>query len=275
MPKKTPGALVLGFTVSFLAVAVAGARVTPESDAEIAACLTNGKILKGGDELIGITKPVKVQIECDGIERDAVFKSVDEHRMGQTRLESGEVEFNFSDSYRYERAAYLLDRQLGLGMVPVAVLQRRKGTAGVLVDWIPDTVHENKVEKSFSGEEMASMFRQKSRMHLFDSLIYNIDRRPENILIDQSTATVYLIDHTRAFREKEELQPEFADGRVWLSRQLYDNLAALNEENFAPLTDGLITKSQLEALLARRDLILAKIDRDRQEYGDEAVFMED
>ena len=275
MQSKTLEAVACAFAVSLLVGNAAIAQMTPESDAEIESCLTNGKILKGGEELIGITRPVKVEIECDGTKREAMFKSVDLHKMGQTRLESGEVEFNFSDSYRYERAAYLLDRQLELDMVPVAVLQRRKGTQGVLVDWIPDTVHENQVEKAFSGPQIASIFRQKSRMHLFDSLIYNIDRRPENILIDESTGTVYLIDHSRAFREKEELRPEFAEDRVWLSHALYDNLVALNEENLAALTDGLISKSQLEALLARRDLIVAKIDRDRQEYGDDAVFMED
>ena len=45
--------------------------------------------------------------------------------------------------------------------------------------------------------------------------------------------------------------------------------------NLAELADGLISKAQLEALLARRDLIVAKIDRDRQEYGDDAVFLSD
>ena len=92
-------------------------------------------------------------------------------------------------------------------------------------------------------------------------------------LVDESTATIYMIDHSRAFRDTEELQEEFAAGRVWLTQEIYDNLIALDEEKLAPLSDGLIKKSQVEALLARRDLIVAKIDQDRQEYGDEAVFL--
>jgi hypothetical protein len=262
--------LVMGF---ILAVAAFGQDLA-ESDAEVEACLTDGKILKGAEDLVGITRPVKVEVECDGGKREAVFKNLDQHKRGSTRLESGEVEFNFSDSFRYERAAYLLDRELGLDMVPVAVLGKRKGSDGVLVDWIPNTVHENKVTTAFTGPQMASQFRQKSRMHLFDSLIYNIDRRPENILVEQSTGEIFLIDHSRAFREKKELRQEFAEGRVWLSRDFYDNLVALTAESLAELKDGLISKAQLEALLSRRDLIVAKIDADRQEYGDEAVFME-
>ncbi len=49
----------------------------------------------------------------------------------------------------------------------------------------------------------------------------------------------------------------------------------LSEQNLASLTDeGLIKKAQLKAMLARRDLIVAKIDKDREELGDEAVFTE-
>jgi hypothetical protein len=265
--------LVVGLIAVLLVSLTAVAQAAAESDAEIESCLTNGKILKGAEELVGITRPLKVEVECNGAKREAMFKSVDEHKPGSTRLASGEVEFNFSDSFRYERAAYLLDRQLGLDMVPVAVLARRKGSDGILVDWIPNSVHENKVTVSFDGPQMASQFRQKSRMRMFDSLIYNTDRRAENIMVDESTAKVYLIDHSRAFREKEELQDEFAQGRVWLSREIYDNLVGLDAESLAELSDGLISKRQLEALLVRRDLIVAKIDADRQEYGDEAVFV--
>lgn len=259
--------------LALLGVSALQSQSLADSDAETEACLTDGKVLKGAEELVGITRPVRVKVECDGIEREAVFKSLDERRMGRTQLESGEVEFNFSDSFRYERAAYLLDRQLGLDMVPVAVIGKRKGSDGALVAWIPDAVHENKVTATFDGPQMASQFRQKSRMRMFDSLIYNTDRRAENILVDESTAKIYLIDHSRAFREKEELREDFATGRVWLSRQMYDDLVALDAANLAELADGLISKQQLEAILSRRDLIVAKIDKDRQEYGDEAVFL--
>ncbi len=265
-------AQAVGFALLFLYSAGALSQDAAATDAEIESCLVSGKITKVREKLIGITRPVKVEVECDGAKRAAVFKFLDEHKRGATRLEGGKTEFNFSDSYLYERAAYLLDRRLGLDMVPVAVLRRYQRNDGVLIDWIPGAVHEDRVSRQLSGPEMASLFRQKSRMQLFDSLIYNVDRRPENILIDEATASLHSIDHSRAFREKAELQKEFAEGRVWLSREVYDNLAALSEESLAELADGLISKSQLKALLARRDLILAKIDRDRSEYGDESVF---
>ena len=39
------------------------------------------------------------------------------------------------------------------------------------------------------------------------------------------------------------------------------------------LLTGLVTRGQRKAVLVRRDLIIEKIDQDRQEYGDEAVFV--
>ncbi len=266
------GSKAASLVLMFLGAAAALAQGMAASDAEIESCLANGKIRRGAEELIGITRPVKVEIECNGSTREAVFKSLDEHKLGRTKLASGNWEFNFSDSYRYERAAYLLDRRLGLGMVPVAVLQRYRGTDGALIAWIPDTVHENRVSAPLRGAAMAALIRQKSRMHLFDALISNTDRRAENMLIDESSGKLYLIDHSRAFRESPKLREEFAEGRVWLTRELYDNLVALDAESLQELTDGLISTPQLEALLARRDLIVAKIDQDRQEYGDDAVF---
>lgn len=269
------GVTVLTVSLGMLLLASVGAsgQIIPDLDGEIESCLTNGKILRGTEELTGVTRPLKVEVECDGTKRDAIFKSLDEKRMGATKLAGGVTEFNFTDSFRYERAAYVLDRLLGLDMVPVAVLQRRRGTDGVLVDFIPDAVHENRVSKALSGPQIAALTRQKSRMQMFDSLIYNTDRRPENMLVDESTGKLYLIDHSRAFREQKELQDVFAEGRVWLSREMYDNLVALDEAKLASLLEDVISKAQIEAVLARRDLIVAKIDKDRQEYGDDSVFL--
>jgi hypothetical protein len=256
-----------------LLLLVAGAvPIAAATDAEIEACLTSGRIIDTGEELIGLTRPLKVEVECGESTRGAVFKHVDEHEPGMKRMASGGWEFNYSDSYLYERAAYLLDRQLGLGMVPVVVLRWYRGDPGALVAWISDVTFESRISSPFSGARLAALLRQKSRMRLFDSLIYNTDRRNENALVDEATGKLWLIDHTRAFRETPELQDEFAERRVWLTRRLYDNLLALGEESLSELADGLISDPQLEALLARRDLIIAKIDRDRTEHGDDAVF---
>jgi len=249
------------------------ASLAAESNVEMEECLAQGKILKGGEELIGLTKPLKVEVECGDREQTAVFKSLDIHKQGLYTLANGRQVFNFSDCFEYERAAYLLDQELGLNMVPVAALRTYRGQDGVLVAWIPDAVHQDRVTRTFSGPETASMTRQLSIVHMFDSLIYNTDRRPPNTLVNESTAKVYMIDHTQSFREKKELQEEFLQGRVWLPEETYARLRAIDKERLDELIGDLTTRGQRKMMLARRDLIIEKIDRDRQEHGDEKVFV--
>lgn len=264
---------MIGMLAIFLFLSLAAAPLVAETDAEIEACLENGKILKGGEELIGLTKPLKVEIQCGEKVQLAVFKSLDVHKQGLYTLANGKQVFNFSDCFEYERAAYLLDRELGLGMVPVAVLRRYRNTDGVLVAWIPDVVHEDRVKREFSGPEKASMVRQRSIVDMFDSLIYNTDRRPPNILVNESAAKVYMIDHTQSFREKKLLQEAFVEGRTWLPKETYIRLKDLDFDQLNQLLAGLTTRGQRRIMLVRRDLIIEKIDREREEFGDEAVFL--
>jgi hypothetical protein len=59
-----------------------------------------------------------------------------------------------------------------------------------------------------------------------------------------------------------------------MNQDLYDNLASLDKDRLAELLEDLITGAQIDSLLARRDLILQKIDQDRQDYGDSLVFVD-
>ncbi len=205
----------------------------------------------------------------------AVFKYVNLIRPGLYILSDGSMENNFSDRFHYERAAYLLDRELGLGMVPVAVLRDYDGRRGVVMAWVHDAVNGLRLSSGLAGEKRASLERQRSVMRMFDSLIYNVDRRPENWLFNESTGKLYLIDHSRSFRMARKLQAGFADKRVWLSREIYSRLQALEMNELMALTQGLITKGQVKSILKRRDLILEKIDQDRREFGDDSVFLFD
>lgn len=259
--------------VTTLLPSAVAAQISSFSDAEVEQCLSEGQIGKRAGKLVGVTKPEHLEIDCS-IELDsAVFKSFDEHRRGITRLGGGATEMNFSDSYKYERAAYLLDRELGLGMVPVAVIRNIKGDEGVLVAWIPNAGHEATMGRPTSSQ-MAALAPQKALMMLFDALILNVDRRQENWMIDKETWDLYLIDHSRAFRGRKELPEGFTDQLVRMNKSLYTNLEALDEDRLTELLEDLVSGAQIESLLARRDLILQKIDQDREVYGDSIVFVE-
>lgn len=263
-----------GLLTAYLLPASALPGLVPELDSEIERCLSEGEIVKKLETLVGVTKPELFQIECDGELRPVLFKSLDLHRRGITRLEGGGTELGFSDSYKYERAAYLLDRELEIRMVPAAVIRSIKGDEGAIVQWIDRALPEAELTNRPTGPQVAELARQKALMRLFDALILNVDRRPGNWLVDAETFRLYLIDHSRAFRTRTDLHEEFLSRRARLSKGLYRRLRELDEDRLTTLLGGLVDGRQIRALLSRRDRILEKIDRDRGLYGDAAVFSE-
>ena len=255
-----------------LLAAGAAAQISSLPDAEVEKCLNEGEIGKRIGKVYGVTRPVRLAIDCSVDIDSVLFKNLDDHRRGLPAKVGGFNEMNFSDSYKYERAAYLLDRQLGLNLVPVAVIREVKGTEGALVSWIPNTTHENQMKNLPTGPQLAELAQRKACMRLFDALILNVDRRQENWLVDQDTWELFLIDHSRAFRGRKILPEEFSGTRARLTQGVYKELEDLNEVELTELMGDLISRLQIRALLARRDLILEKIDKDRQEWGSAAVF---
>jgi hypothetical protein len=248
------------------------AQIGPQADAAIERCLGSGKVLRGRQALEGVTRPVRLQIACEGGNRSAVFKTLDSFRRGLTRLGDGTWEMNFIDSYRLERAAYLVDRELGLNMVPVAVIREIRGEAGALIDWIPDALHEEDIEPPLNGIEVAALAPQKAMMHLFDALIYNTDRNTGNWLIGDNRRQLFLIDHSRSFRYSQEVPEAFIGKRLWLTRGMYDGLAGLNRQRLIELLAGLIDTGQIDAMLRRRDRVLEMIDAACAELGEDVVI---
>lgn len=263
---------ILTIAIALIAAGAAHTQVSDYPDHVVEECLEQGTLGKKGDALVGATRPRKLQIDCSIEMSGAVFKDIDIHRRGLPPKAGAIQEMNFSDSYKYERAAYLLDRELELNMVPVAVVRKYKASEGILVEWIDNATHESHMDRVPTGTQVAHLAQRKTVMRLFDALILNVDRRQENWLVDRDSFDLYLIDHSRSFRDRKTLPPEFSQQLTRISRHLYDKLAALDEERITGILDELISRQQIRAMMARRDLILEKIDQDLRTYGPEVVF---
>lgn len=114
--------LVVGLRLGALSPIVAASSPVEPTDAQLEEILKKGKITRKEQIGTGVTKPPRLWIELDGVTVSPSYKSVNRESRGLTRFASGRSELNFTDSFHYERAAYRLDRAIGLGMVPVTVV---------------------------------------------------------------------------------------------------------------------------------------------------------
>lgn len=267
---------ILGFAAGLCLPSWAASTDRDLTDAELEVILSKGKIIKKEDIGTGVTNPMRLWVQRDGIAVSASYKNVDFEHRGVTRFASGNAELNFTDSYKYERAAYLLDRELGLGMVPVTVIRQVYRDPGAVSLWIGNSITETqRIEQGLKPADMARLIYQQADMRIFDALIYNTDRHAGNQLYTIADWQLHLIDHSRAFRTLEELPGSFAARPMNIERSLLATLAALNEPQLKKLLKRELGPKQIKSILARRDLILEKLEKDRLEYGDAFAFREE
>jgi len=243
------------------------------TDAELEVILSKGKIIKRENIGAGVTNPVRLWLQRDGNTVSASFKDVDFERRGMTRFASGNSELNFTDSYKYERAAYLLDRELGWRMVPVTVIRKIYSGPGAVSLWIGNSITgAERIRQGLRPPDLSKLIHQQADMRIFDALIYNTDRHAENQLYTLADWQLHLIDHSRAFRTRPELPESFATRPMTIERSLLTTLEALNESQLKKLLKRELGPTQIKSILARRDLVLEKLEKDRLEYGDAFAF---
>lgn len=263
--------------VSWVALLVSAdaAAETLSDRATVEDTLLTGKIVKSVNLDSGVTRSRRIWLEKDDLMISAVFKTVDIHTRGYTRFASGNSELGFSDSYRYELAAYLIDQEIGLDMVPVTVIRKIHGKRGSLTHWLVNAITEQqRIEQGLRPENMQDLLHQWADMRTFDALIYNTDRNAGNQLYTLEDWRLRLIDHSRAFRKPVELTEEFRARPMTVSRALLDRLRSLEGDRLAALLKRILGPDQINGILGRRDLLLEKVESDRIEYGDAFVFRE-
>jgi hypothetical protein len=166
---------------------------------------------------------------------------------------------NFKDQYRYNIAAYRIARLLGLTNVPVSV-ERKVGDTPAAVTWWVDGVLMDEEERLKREKDHTAPRWPRVRtlgylqvMRVFDELIANADRNAGNQLWTND-GTLWMIDHTRAFRLQRALKKpqnlERCDRAVW------KGLQELTLESVTAAVEETLTKDEIRALIARRNLLV-------------------
>ena len=242
-------ALLLGF--SAWAQSSAPARLL--TDAEREEFLLNAKVVgcKGINK--GITNSLRCSLEHNGLTHDAHLQTIDEYKPKFEGNQGSEI--NFRDSYKYNLAAYRIDRMLGLNMIPTTVFRKHRGSSASFTWWVEDVQMDEaeRMNKKLDPPVKVTWNNQMHIVRVFDQLIYNVDRNLGNLLIDKDWH-IWMIDHTRAFRlyydVKEPKNLQMCD------RSMLSRLKLLNEKDMKLEVGKWLTGPEIQGVLKRRDKIV-------------------
>jgi hypothetical protein len=185
----------------------------------------------------------------------------------------GSEEKDFKDTWKFNVAAYRLARMLGLAdMVPPSVQRLVDGKNASVTWWLDDIVMDEKerLEKGIKPPDVAVWNRQMDAIRVFDQLIHNMDRSQENLVIGRDWKA-YMIDHTRAFRKSHTLRNPAAIVRC--SPELRRALEGLTRAALSRELTPYLTGEEIDAVLARRDLIVERLARGSETAAGESVSL--
>jgi hypothetical protein len=219
-----------------------------------------------------VTDPWVLTLEKDGVKTDAVWKDV-----------AGRVK-GFMEGWKWEIAAYRLDKYLGLNMVPPTVEKRFRENRGSCQLWVTSMMS---LKKKFEDEIKTPSYRVFNwnrafyKQRAFDNLIANEDRHQNQYLITEDWRMI-LIDHSRSFRTSKKFtkkliyDEKYKEGPTFIMKQLpralYEKIKSLNAEVIKGAVGEYLTDKEIEAVLVRKDLIVEWIEARIKKLGEDQVL---
>ena len=248
--------------------ALSSATLTP---AEMEIFLLKAKIVDVRDAGAGVTGSQRVKLTDGRITHDAHVQTVD---IAKPLFSAGEhSEVNFKDSYRFNIAGYRLARLLGIATVPMSVERSVNGKTAAVTWWVDDVQMNEKerLAKKSAGPNPLRTSNQLQLMHIWDELIQNRDRNAGNILWT-SDWTLWLIDHTRAFRLGKDLMKP--DNLTRIDRSLLGRLKGLTDTSMTDAVGDSLLKREREAILERRNRIVKVFEERAARLGENVVLFD-
>ncbi len=231
--------------------------------------MLSGKIVSATDIGHGVTHPVKVRLDLAGVTHDAAIQMIDKElpdffATDGTRAIS-------RDCWRFNVAAYKLDRLLGLKMVTVEVQRAYEGKPAAFSWWVDHVMFEEaeRVKKDIAPPDPEGFDRQKCLCRVFDELIINIDRNLGNLLVTKSW-NLAMIDHSRSFNTYRGIRNK--ENLTRCSRSLLESMTALTAASVDKAESPYLTAPERAAVLVRRDRIVEFFQNKIKEKGEEKVL---
>jgi hypothetical protein len=262
--------LLVGLAPTLLAQGAPAPEITPALSPEaMEAFLLKARVSSMRDAGSGVTNSRRATLTDGQLTHDVHIQTVD---IAQHVFESGRnTELNFKDTYRYNIAGYRLAKAIGLTTVPMSVERTIEGKIAAVTWWVDDVKMDEKerMKTKDLGPDPVRTNKQIQIMRIWDELIQNRDRNQGNILWT-SDWTLWLIDHTRAFRSGGSLLKPAELLRV--ERTMFNRIKQLTEAELSRTMKGILTPGEIQPILKRRDAIVALFEKQIAERGEVAVF---
>lgn len=174
--------------------------------------LKNAKVLQTKTLSQGITNTKRAVLDDGKLRHDAHIQTIDISKV-EFEGSRGGKELNFRDCYKFNVAAYELDKVLEINMTPASVERKIAGSAAAVTWWVDDVqmMESERKKKKIEPPDLEDWARQMHVVRVFDQLIFNTDRNLGNLLITKDWK-LRMIDHSRAFRIQRTLKREGKSG---------------------------------------------------------------
>ncbi len=254
--------------LSVLLVPVLSPGQSDWSDPQKKDFLLRAEISKTRNPPEGIAGTVRATLSEGSLSHEASIAVID---ITQQMQSNSSPEPGFTDRCIYNAAAYELNRILKLNMVPVSVARQFEGKDAVYTWWVDNTLMTEKERylKKVQPPDADGWNRQMSALRVFDQLIYNMDRNLGNVVID-SEWKIWMIDHTRAFRQWKQLKSK--KDLTSCDRVLLQRLRDLDAGELKVRLSDYLSPAQIDAIAARAKLIVKHFDEQVKKRGESAIL---
>ncbi len=171
--------------------------------------------------------------------------------------------------FEHQVAAYRLDRELDLGMVPVTILRKVKGTEGAVQIFIQGALDLAQLQEYDDFSVLTGMEAEIARVRAFTALIgqgYK-DRVRQGKMVLPVSRRVMIADNGIAFVEEPNIESFLPEGCGPVGPAFLHELGTLELAALSKLLSGLISDAAIEGILKRRDALLTECAAENPDWS--------
>jgi hypothetical protein len=218
----------------------------PLTAREMETFLRNAAIAGRGAGPGGRTDAWKLTLESGDIVLPALFKYIDRRRPDP-----------LADSYRYDLAAYALNKYLGLNFVPSVVERSVENVAGAVQVFVADGMPLREFREGASApRDPEAIDKALADLTILQALAHDDCRDDKDTLVS-GDGKIYRVDFSEAFAPTVRDAPGCTIRRC--SRLLYRRLLAWDDKRVANYLGRYLGREEIDALNRRADIVVRQI----------------